>query len=229
MSPGLNRKRQTRSSACEHEIGHHDAAGVDEHAALGEADGEEAPQRLMAERFVILAPPPGILARRESQRALDAEIEHPGIGQPPRARTEEIGRADHGVPVDPGWVDRGLGRRAGRRQGQGPRRASDEEARAAARDHRALGREPVVGFDDGRFRHVELGGELAHRGEPGAARERPGSDAVANEGRGHFDSGLRPVIHVGEFQLYSQWFGTLWSNCTELSLAAQARVRDSHP
>ena len=94
-------------------IRHDNLVGVREHGALGEADREQPPQRRIAERLVILAPALRILARGKAQRPLDAEIEHPGIGQPARARTEEIGRADHSVPIDPRRVDRGFGRRVG--------------------------------------------------------------------------------------------------------------------
>ena len=81
------------------------------HGALGEAHREEPAQRRIAERLVILAPAFRILARGEAQRPLDAEIEHPGIGQPAGARAKEVGRAHHRVPIDPGRIDRGLGRR----------------------------------------------------------------------------------------------------------------------
>ena len=94
-------------------IRHDNLVEIRHHGALGEAHGEQPPQRRIAERLVILAPALRILARGEAQRALDAKIEHPGIGQPACARTEEIGRADHGVPIDPGRIDRGLGRRVG--------------------------------------------------------------------------------------------------------------------
>ena len=94
-------------------IRHDNLIRIRQHGALGEAHGEQPPQRRIAERLVILAPAFRILARGEAQRPLDAEIEHPGIGQPACARTEEIGRTDHSVPIDPRRVDGGLRRRVG--------------------------------------------------------------------------------------------------------------------
>ncbi len=61
--------------------------------------------------------------------------------------------------------------------------AGDEEPGAAPGDDRPFGREPVVSLDDRRFRDIELGGELAHRGKPRAARQRATRYAAANERR----------------------------------------------
>ncbi len=146
------------------------------------------PQRRIAERFVILAPAFRIFARGKAQRPLNAKIEHPGIGQPACAGTEEIGRTDHGVPIDPRWVDGGLRRRMGggeRERACGPR---DEKTRAAPSGNCAFGREPVVGLDDRRFRDFKLKRKLTHRGEAGASRERTAGYAAANERRSRLDT-----------------------------------------
>ena len=109
-------------------IGDDNLIGIRQHGSLGEADGEQLPQRRVAERLVILAPALRIVARREAQRPLDAEIEHPGIGQPTCARTEEIGRTDHSVPIDPRRVDRGLRRWVGGGERKRSDGAGDEES-----------------------------------------------------------------------------------------------------
>ena len=121
-----------------------------------------------------------VVARGLTQGALDAEIEHPGIGQPAGAGAEEIGGTGHRVPVDPRRIDRGLaggreGVRSASRGGTG-----DEETRASPRDDRAFRRKPLVRLDHRRFRHSELGRELAHRGQPRAAGQRARRDAVAD-------------------------------------------------
>ena len=146
------------------------------------------PQRRVAQRLVILAPAFRILARGKAQRPLDAEIEHPGIGQPACAGTEEIGRTDHSVPIDPRRVDGGLRRRVRGREREWAAGARDEEPRAAPGDHRAFGREPVISLDDRRFRDFELDRELTHRGETSAPRKRAARDAAANERRSRLDA-----------------------------------------
>ena len=73
-------------------IGHDHLVGIDQHGAFGQANGEKAAQRGVAQRLVVLAPPERVVARGLAQGALDAEIEHPGVGQPAGAGAEEIGR-----------------------------------------------------------------------------------------------------------------------------------------
>ena len=67
-------------------IRHDNLVSMRQHRALGEAHGEQPPQRRIAERLVILAPTLRILARRQAQCSLDPKVEHPGIGQPAGAR-----------------------------------------------------------------------------------------------------------------------------------------------
>ena len=77
---GLSRKRQTRSSACEQESVTTIWSGSAKHGALGEAHGEQAAQRRVAERLVILAPALGSSrAARRSARWT------------PRSSTQELG------------------------------------------------------------------------------------------------------------------------------------------
>ncbi len=189
-------------------IGDDDLVGIGHDRALGEAHREEPAQRRIAERLVILAPALRILPRGEAQRPLHAEIEHPGIGQPASARTKEIGRVHHRVPIDPGRIDRGLRRRVHGRERERAGGARDEESGASPSDDRALGYKPVVSLDDGRFRDFELDGELTHRGQACAARERPARYAAANERRGRLDARGGPIVHIRS-ELYSQWIGTV--------------------
>ena len=71
-------------------IGDDDLVGIDQHGPFGEPHREEPAQRREAERLVVLSPPLRVVARREPQGPLDAEVEHPGIGQPAGARAEEV-------------------------------------------------------------------------------------------------------------------------------------------
>ena len=81
------------------------------------------------------------------------------------------------------------------------------EPRRATTD--AFGREPVVSLDHRRFRDVELGGKLPHRGEPGAARERAVRYAAADERGSRLDARGGPIVHEYRSELYSQWIGTV--------------------
>ncbi len=220
------------SSACEQELVTIIWSGIDQHGALGQAHREQPSQWRIAHRLVVLATPFGVVARGQPQGALDPEIEHPGIRQPAGAGADEIRRPHHGVAVDPRRVDRGFRRRRGgvrsRLSGPSRRRRSPNPGAPPPGLRPPGGRRPRRPSTSTRRAcwqaRVPRGAALRARA---CARRRVHGYAPRHARRGRLADRPRETCSEVRTELSRPLTGTVWRNCTELSLARQGPWADS--
>ena len=211
------------------EIGHDDLVGIRQRCALGEAHREQPPQRGMAERLVVLAPPLWILARGKAQRRWTprSSTQESGSQPAPGQRKSDAPiiacqliqdgsiaaqaagqrlRASAGALRPRQRIPNRVGRRPRLRPraGRKPRRPSISRLRASRR-----GRAP---------REAERRAQA-----PGCAmrpRMNPAVVSTREAGRSSMGALLQTVPPVDWYSL---------DNCTELSLASQVLASDLSP
>jgi hypothetical protein len=153
--------------------------GTDIEAVARTAPGQQLAQAQQASRMAVVGQDGVVGARQAAHRAAQDRAGHPVRRQPAAAGFQRLGSGVQRLPRNPERIDRAV--RLGPQvvDGGGGDAGRHVEAGARSWDDHAFGRQPVIGFDDGRWRDPQGDGETADRRQTVALRQGAAGDPAA--------------------------------------------------